>query len=105
MAQEAAGLPSRGCPTEPSTASHCLPGSSCTETPLVGVKAVIFPVADREYNAGLWMCPQKVTWADVALMLRAASAASTTYFQLCGLLASACTNSWSSASRVSGKLA
>jgi hypothetical protein len=48
IANEAAGSPSRGCPTEPSTASQRRPPSSCTGTSDVGMKLVIFAADDIE---------------------------------------------------------
>ena len=48
IANEAAGLPSRGCPTEPRTASQRRPPSNCTGTSDVGTKLVIFAADDIE---------------------------------------------------------
>jgi hypothetical protein len=48
IANAAAGLPSRGCPTEPTTASQRRPPSSCTGTSEVGTKLVIFAAEDIE---------------------------------------------------------
>ena len=42
--------------------------------PEVGTKLVILAVTDIEYSAGWWIWPQKVIWAGVETMLRAASA-------------------------------
>src|SRR5438552_2631168 len=46
VTKAAAGLPSRGCPTEPTTASHWRPRSSWTGTPAIGTKLVILAVTD-----------------------------------------------------------
>lgn len=48
MINAAAGLPSRGCPTEPATASQRRPLSNCTGVSEVGMKLVIFAADDIE---------------------------------------------------------
>ena len=73
MEYDAAGLPSRGCPTEPSTTSQRRRPCSARALSVTGLKAVIFATVVTLKIAGLCVWPQKVICALVARRLREAS--------------------------------
>ena len=77
-AKAAAGLPSRGWPTAPITASQRRWARRGMEVSEFGENFVTLPITGRQNRAGMWMWPQKLTWAGLAARLRAASAVSLT---------------------------
>ena len=66
-------MPSRGWPTEPSTACQRLSPCKGIATSVTGTKAVILASAVTLNSAGLWVWPQNTICASVERRLRDAS--------------------------------